>query len=173
MLIKLRLRRGNLNEGTYTWHGTLWSNQGGIDLYRDRALQQRDGHDQFMISFKLGQNAHHATERSRFNSDFLSYADEWPRLSGGARRDQCPHGTDFLIVHRSRNVVKTYDLQEPRRFKNRQPVIGIKSAEEVSRKERQFDLLDAIRPPLPAGVQWQKQLVTFGAELIRYVVFAF
>src|SRR5580704_1197861 len=98
------------------WHGAFWRDQSGVDLHRKRALEQTNRHDKFVISLELGQHAHNAAERPRFNSDFLSYVDKWPWLGGSARPDQCPDRADLLLVHRSRNVIKTYNLQEPWRL---------------------------------------------------------
>src|SRR5690348_576737 len=106
-----------------------------------------------MISLNLTQNTCHAAQGARFDSHPLSHASKWPRLSGSARRNQRPNGIYFFIVYGSRNMVETNDSQEPWSLQNRQPVVRIKSAEKISGKKRQLEILNTVGPAFSAGVE--------------------
>jgi len=150
---------------------TNGGDQSGIDFDCHRALQQRDGKNQTITAPHVRQDSFQPQQRTGFNSYAIAGRQKWPRLIRHARGYQGLYGSDLKFVYRRRTVVEAHNLHDTGRLQNRQPIVRIEAAEQVTWEQRRLYFLDTIGPPFPQFAKRKKTLIALSAELFSYPCF--
>src|ERR1700683_109899 len=105
------------------------------------------------------------------DSNFLANFQIGPRLAWNAGSDQRLNGFELGFFQRNGLAAIANNLNNTGRLQNRQPVLRIKSAKQISRKKWRFGFYGAIRPTRPSLVQRQEILVTHSLKMGRHTSF--
>ena len=74
------------------------------------------------------------------------------------------NGGNFGVVNGDRTFAYSDNANDPRCRKNREPVLRIEPAEDVTGDERKLNFLDSIRPEAPRLVKGDKPFIAFTTE---------
>jgi hypothetical protein len=96
---------------------------------------------------------------------------EWPRLPWQSGLNRSLNGIDFRILDGNWCFAVSDHLDDAGRDQDGKPIQYVKSAKQVSRKQRQLDVFDAIGPTPPAYVNRQERLVALAAQMKRRKLF--
>src|SRR5271168_1313078 len=119
-----------------------------------------------MTPLYVDQDSFQPEQGSRFNSHAITRRQKWPRLMRHTRRDECLYRMDFSFVDSRGAVIESNNLYYARCLQDRQPVLRIKAAEQISGEQRRIDFFDSVRPALSLFVKGQKPLIALPVELL-------
>jgi hypothetical protein len=92
------------------------------------------------------ENTFQAAKGTALHSHLLSSAQKGPGLNRKSGFNDGLDGSYLGVVHWDRHLPDPDDLNDAKRGENGQPVLWIKPTEQVTRKERVVDQLDAVGP---------------------------
>jgi hypothetical protein len=90
-----------------------------------------------------------------------------PRFTIGAGREHCADGIEFGFRDRQEILPYTNNGVHARDGQDGEPVVHIEPAENVSGKERKFDLFHAVGPAIGPTIERQEFFVSFAAQIPR------
>jgi len=129
-----------------------------VHLDRDSSLEKRDGYADSIAHSYLSHNPFQPAKRSAFQSNSLTDSQRWPRHCQEARTNDELDRSYFAFINWHGFVSYTDDVEKSHRGQERQAVIKIESAEQITRKKRQVHRLVAIRQTPPTLIERQELL---------------
>lgn len=142
-----------------------------VDLNRDRALEQCHRHNQPVKIAIAPQNAFQASQGTFHDPYLFAHLD---RGEGFRRQTGFNDGSNRFNLerlHRLRAATETHDIEYARCLQYRQAVIGVKSAERITREKGLCYFLDSVRPTLFCRKKRQELLITFRAKSLGDALF--
>ena len=115
-----------------------------VDFDGDGALQEADGDDQAINFVGIGDDAFEADQRAALDVDLGSDLEKGPRLRGKPGTKDRLNGLDLFFVNGDGDLAETDDTDHARGGHDRQAVAHIEPAEQISREERELQLLHAV-----------------------------
>src|ERR1017187_5464960 len=128
-----------------------------VNLGGDGPLEHghRDHHSGTAI-FGPGDDPFDTLQGSVVNTHPLAYLEERPWYEGGFGGHQGLHGADFGLADRDGVGAGTHNPCDARRIQYSEPVREVESAEQITGKQGQFDLLHTVGPSPFHAVYRQK-----------------
>jgi len=97
-----------------------------------------------VCSSHFNENSLNPPKRAPFNSHPVAHLQERPRFVGKPRHNHCLDGTNLGFVHRHWSALLADDLNDARSHEDRESVLNVQSAEQITGKQRSVDDLDSI-----------------------------
>jgi len=98
--------------------------------------------------------------------DSLTHSQEWPRLNRTSCQRDCPEGSYFILIHGLRPVSPLHNSYNTWGHENREALVGVELAKNVSRKQRHFNLSDPIDALALCPISRGKNAVTLDSQTV-------
>jgi hypothetical protein len=135
-----------------------------VDFDGDGALQEADGDDQAINFVGIGDDAFEADQRAALDVDLGSDAEMRPGLGGKAGTKDEADGLDFVEVDGGGDLADTDDADDAGGGQDGKAVRDVKAAKRIAGKEREIELLEAVRPAALGLIKREELFVAFTTQ---------
>jgi hypothetical protein len=135
-----------------------------VDFHGDGTLQEADGDGEAVHLVGISEDPFQPCQRAALYVYLRSDAEEGPRLGGEPGAKDGANGLDFLDVHGDGELAGADDTDDAGRGEDGQAIIHVKLAEQIAREEREFHLLDAVRPAPARAIEGKELFVALAAK---------